>query len=116
MHSRYRQQYEVFRSWSEEMIPTVENQIACLHPDGWNFGEALYFDERSAKGFQLRVKTGHSYGITSLAVKIQITGKARYRSGHRALNPWYRCKIIFQGDCEPDIVHHGWISYSLPWR
>jgi hypothetical protein len=81
--------------------------IGFLEPDGWALGEILYFDPSAAKGFQLRLKTGYDFGITSIAVKLKLTGKPRLVRGAMRC----RCKITVPGDGEPGSVMGGLVRY-----
>lgn len=84
-----------------------EQVIGFLDPDGWKVGEVLYFDPSAAEGFQLRLKTGYDFGITSIAVKLKVTGKPRFVRG-----AWRsRCRITVPGDGEPDVIMSGSVRY-----
>ncbi len=73
-----------------------------VQPDGWPCGHNLITGDAFSA---LRLLTGQPI-ITSLAVKVIVTGRKEARDGS------WRCKIVFLGDCDPDTAQRGriWIK------
>lgn len=97
--------YTIIRSKDPELAC---KNIGWVDPDSWQLGDVLYIDPQKPREFQLRLKTGHAYGVTDIAVRIKVTGKRRFIRGD-----WRnRCKITVVGDGEPDVVLHGYVLYN----
>jgi len=80
-----------------------------VKPDGWRFGEKLI--ESDWKKAEYRLPTGDPI-IKSLAVNIEITGRT-HRWDAPVSGPAMRCKVIFVGDGDPDIICGGWIKWPV---
>ncbi len=81
--------------------PIGRIDLGYCEPDKWPLGELVY--REGNEWYDTRISTGQPWGITSLAVRIEITGKKYNRHG------MLRCRVIFpQDDGEPDIVSGGW--------
>ncbi len=91
--------------WGWDVTPKVGRYIL---PDGWSHGECLTEGDHFST---FRLPTGYSFGVTSVACEIEVTGRTlREVKGFRAV----RVKITFPGDCEPDTVMGGYMS--VPWN
>ena len=93
--------------WGRDVTPQVGR---IVRPDGWTmYGRLIAGDSFSA----LRLTT-NSYGpVKDLAVKIEVTGRTLQRDPRDRSMRVVRVKVIFVGDCEPDIVSGGWME--IPW-
>lgn len=80
------------------------DQIAFVIPDRWRLGGKVYRDERMPELFDVRIETSLPV-IQSLAVSVKQTGRVVDRDG------FYRCKITFHGDCEPDEFSGGRVKW-----
>jgi len=78
-----------------------------IKPDGWRFGELLAAGDDFST---FRLPTGHTVGITSLAVEIEVTGRTLQR--REGESGWVRVKIIYVGDGEPDQYSGGWMKVA----
>jgi len=84
-----------------DVTPKVGSYIK---PDGWPIGSCLVAGD-SFSAF--RLPTNSAGPITSLAVRIEVTGRTfKYRLGDWLV----RVKIIFLGDCEPDTQTGGYMA------
>ena len=88
--------------WGHDVTPQVGRYIK---PDGWRFGELL---QKGDNFSTFRLPTGSKFGVTSLAVEIETTGRTLQR--REGEGGWVRVKITFVGDGEPDTVVRGYMK------
>jgi hypothetical protein len=75
-----------------------------LVPDGWSIGQQLQASDWERAPFRLPLVSRGP--ISSIAVRIEITGRVRQFRGTCA---WWRCRIVVVGDGEPDTTMGGWM-------
>jgi len=82
------------------VVPRIDIRFK---PDGWAFGTRLVKGDSFS---EFRCPTHNLGPITSLAVRLEVTGRTLQRfQGELAV----RVKVIFPGDGEEDTVTHGWM-------
>lgn len=87
--------------YENEVTPAVDS---IIHIDGWQFATRLTASDWDQAAF--RIPTGYSFGITSLAVNVTVTGRTfQNRQGEL----WVRVKVEFVGDGEPSSFQGGWM-------
>jgi hypothetical protein len=85
-----------------DVTPKVGSYIK---PDGWPIGSCLVAGDSFS---EFRLPT-HQTVITSLAVRIEATGRTlQYKGGDLMV----RVRIVFIGDCEPDSHTHGYMKVA----
>ena len=76
-----------------------------VQPDGWNGPSNLVESDWDKADFRL---PSCNYMDLELAVKVSLSTRSQkvYFEGNQSK---VRVQIIFVGDCEPDVVVHGWM-------
>lgn len=78
---------------------------SVIQPDGWGLRSHLTEETWEKADFRLPSPT---YTDVSSAVKVSLSTRSKkvYFSGFETK---VRVQIIFVGDCEPDLIVHGWM-------
>ena len=92
-----------FASYVDDIAPTpTVGQF--IYPDGWYMGQTLQASTWEKAPF--RIPCRNQGPITSLAVRVIVTGRTRQWQHGSA---WWRCRLIMVGDGEPDTTMGGWM-------
>ena len=97
--------YTMNQKWydKENLQPKVWNQVK---PDGWKFAGTLVSCSWDKAEFRLQSGV---YADVATAVNVELSERSNlvYVSGSTSK---VRVKITFVGDCEPDVVVHGFMT------
>ena len=90
-----------FRNWME-VKPTVGTFVVC---DEWAHGAVLNpCDDWDKADFRL---PGH----VPFAVNVVVTGRT-LQNPFGLATTFVRCKVVFVGDCAPDVEVRGWMEVT----
>ena len=76
-----------------------------VFPDKWSGWSGRLVDGDSFSA--LRMTLGRCGERETRAVRIVVTGRTLQRKHDRRV---VRCRVVFLGDCEPDVETGGWLA------